>query len=217
MLVGAMRKSVLLCGALAAIVIVPVYARAAAGVAAGAGQETSTGWRVIATEQDRLRIRGWRQTWMEGLRAAKRADAVAVAGEGALLDPDAALLNPAPPAGSYLCRTMKLGSVGTATLDWVSYPQFRCRIAHDGGQLTFAKTGGSQRPAGRLYPDGVRRMIFLGSLQLGDERQLLPYGSDSERDMAGILERVGDNRWRLVFPRPAFESVIDVVELVPAG
>jgi len=213
MLRHAMRKSVLLCGALAAIVIVPVYARAADG----AGQETATGWRAIATEQDRLRIRGWRQAWVEGLRAARRAEAAAVTGEGALLDPDAALLDPAPPPGAYRCRTMKLGAAGTGALDWASYPAFRCRIANDGGILTFAKVGGSQRPAGRIYADGVRRMIFLGSLQLGDERQLLPYGSDSERDMAGILERVGENRWRLVFPRPAFESVIDVIEMVPAG
>jgi hypothetical protein len=213
MLIEAMRKSILLCGAVAAIVIVPVYARAAAGAA----QEAATGWRAVATEQDRLRIRGWRQTWVEGLRAARRAHADAVSGEGALLDPDAALLNPAPPPGAYRCRTIKLGAAGSGALDWASYPAFRCRIANEGGSLTFSKTGGSQRPAGRIYADGVRRMIFLGSLQLGDERQLLPYGSDPERDMAGILERVGDHRWRLVFPRPAFESVIDVIELVPAG
>jgi hypothetical protein len=208
-----MRKSVLLCGALAAIVFVPIYARAAApSVQAGA-----SGWRGVATEQDRLRIRGWRQAWMEGLRAAARENGAAVAAEGALLEPDAALLNPAPPAGNYLCRTMKLGAAGSGAVDWISYPAFTCRIGSGGGALTFTKSGGSQRPHGRFYADGVRRMIFLGTLQLGDERQILTYGSDSQRDMAGILERVGDNRWRLVFPRPAFESVIDVVELVPAG
>lgn len=213
MLEDLMRKSVLLCGALAAIVFVPIYARAAVHVT----QEGASGWRQLATEQDRQRIRGWRQTWMEGLRAARNEHADAVAGEGALLDPDAALLNPAPAPGTYRCRTIKLGAAGSGSLNWVSYPGYRCRIAAEGGVLSFAKVGGSQRPIGRIYPDGVRRMIFLGSLQLGDERQLLPYGGDSVRDMAGILERVGDNRWRLVFPRPAFESVIDVIELVPAG
>jgi len=91
------------------------------------------------------------------------------------------------------------------------------RIAARDGVLTFTRLGGSQRPVGRIYPDNVRRMIFLGTLQLGDERQVLPYGSDADRDMAGILERVGERRWRLVFPRPTFESIIDVVELVPAG
>ena len=213
MLPGLMRKSVLLCGALAAIVFVPIYARAAAPSA----QAGASGWRGVATEQDRLRIRGWRQTWVEGLRAAKGENGQAVSAEGQLLDPDAALLNPVPPVGAYRCRTMKLGAAGSGAVNWISYPEFRCRIGGGDGALTFIKSGGSQRPIGRLFADGVRRMIFLGTLQLGDERQILPYGSDPQRDMAGILERVGDNRWRLVFPRPAFESVIDVIELVPEG
>ena len=213
MIASTMRKSVLLCGALAAIVLVPIYARAEGlGVQVGA-----SGWRGVATEQDRLRIRGWRQSWVEGLRAAKGEDGAAVAAEGALLEPDAALINPVPPVGAYRCRTMKLGAAGSGAVNWISYPGFRCRIAGGDGALTFTKSGGSQRPIGRFYADGVRRMIFLGTLQLGDERQILAYGSDPQRDMVGILERIGDNRWRLVFPRPAFESVIDVMELVPEG
>jgi hypothetical protein len=66
-----------------------------------------------------------------------------------------------------------------------------------------------------IYPDSTRRMIFLGTLQLGDERRSLRYGVDSERDMAGLVERIGDRRWRVVFPRPTFESIVDVLELVP--
>lgn len=212
MLEALMRKSVLLFGAIAVIVFVPLYARAETSIE----QPGASGWRGVATEQDRLSVRGWRQSWVEGLRAAKGENEAAVSAEGALLEPDAALLNPTPPVGEYRCRTMKLGASGSGAVNWVSYPGFRCRIAEQGGALTFTKVGGSQRPNGRLFADGVRRMIFLGTLQLGDERQILRYGSDSQRDLAGILERVGDNRWRLVFPRPAFESVIDVSELVPA-
>jgi hypothetical protein len=58
-------------------------------------------------------------------------------------------------------------------------------------------------------------MVFLGTLQLGDEQAVLRYGHDRERAVAGWLERIGDRRWRLVFPYPAFESVVDVLELVP--
>jgi hypothetical protein len=60
-------------------------------------------------------------------------------------------------------------------------------------------------------------MIFLGTLQLGDEQGTLRYGHDRDRDMAGILERIGEGRWRLVLPSPAFESMLDVVELTPAS
>jgi hypothetical protein len=34
--------------------------------------------------------------------------------------------------------------------------------------------------------------------------------------LAGYIERIGDKRWRLVLPYPRFESLLDVVEIVPA-
>jgi hypothetical protein len=58
-------------------------------------------------------------------------------------------------------------------------------------------------------------MIFLGTLQFGDEGLAYRYSWDRERDMVGLLERIGDHRWRLVFPHPHFESLLDVIELVP--
>jgi hypothetical protein len=207
-----MRDKLLLGALIAAFAALPI-----AALAAGGGTSDQSGaWRDVATDTDRARIRGWRTSWIEGLREARRKHSAEVAREGDLLDPDAALLTPEPPAGDYRCRTIKIGGQDGSMFDWIAYPEYRCRIRRDGSTLSFTRLGGSQRPVGRIYPDGPRRMIFLGSLQLGDERQVLRYGSDSERDMAGILERVGEQRWRLVFPRPAFESIIDVIELVPA-
>jgi hypothetical protein len=60
------------------------------------------------------------------------------------------------------------------------------------------------------------RQIFLGTLVLGDEQGAMQYGQDETRNVAGFVERVGSNRWRLVMPRPHFESQTDVMELVPA-
>ena len=85
------------------------------------------------------------------------------------------------------------------------------------GRLRFTKLDGSQRPNGDIYPDDGHRMIFLGTMTLGDEARSLPYGRDAERDMAGIVERVGPRRWRIAFPYPHWESTIDVLELVPKG
>ena len=39
---------------------------------------------------------------------------------------------------------------------------------------------------------------------------------DPDRDIAGFVERIGDNRWRLIMPKPHFESQFDVMELAPA-
>jgi hypothetical protein len=174
-------------------------------------------WRRVVTEQDRTRLREWRSAWVEGLRAAHLRHGPQIAAEGALLDPDAGLLDPEPQPGAYLCRTIKLGHQIGRTIDWVSYPQFPCEVGQGRDGLTFRRRGGSQRAAGTLYADGPRRMIFLGSLALADERRTLRYSADPERDLAGIFERVGPRRWRLVFPRPTFESIIDVIELVPAS
>jgi hypothetical protein len=173
-------------------------------------------WRTVATREDHVRISDWRKALVKALAAAKPGFQAQMAAEGPLLDPDAALDRPAPPPGLYRCRTIKLGSQSTLTPNFIPYPPTRCRIeASTGGTFAFADLGGAQRPMGRIFPDTSRRMIFLGTMQLGDEPGTLPYGHDKARDLAAIVERVGDRRWRMVFPHPHFQSTIDVIELVP--
>lgn len=174
------------------------------------------GWRAIATAGDRRRIREWRTAWTEALGKARAGGhSAALAAEGALLLPDAALAAPIPSAGDYRCRTIKIGAQSAGLPDYVAYPPFRCRISIEEGLLSFAKLSGSQRPIGLMFAENSRRMIFLGTLQLGDERRALQYGRDRQRDMVGALERIGEARWRLVLPYPHFESTLDVLELVP--
>ena len=176
-------------------------------------------WRSVATSADRARLRKWRDAWTEGLAAARPGHGGEITAEGLLLDPDVALAPVAPPPGDYRCRTIKVGAQSQGLLDYVAYPAFACRIGPAGpdGVMAFTKRTGSQRPLGRLFPDQARRMIFLGTIQLGDEQSVLRYGHDRDRDMIAILERIGDRRWRLVFPYPAFESLVDVIELIPAS
>jgi hypothetical protein len=113
---------------------------------------------------------------------------------------------------------VKIGAKALGMLDFVAYSGFTCRIRREKDLLSFVKLTGSQRPIGHFLPSGgQQRMVFLGTLQLGDERRSLEYGQDRERDMAGLIERIGAQRWRLVLPYPSFESTIDVLELVPAG
>lgn len=173
-------------------------------------------WRTIATEHDRGRLREWRSAWVEALGRARAAGfGPTVTREGPLLDPDAAVGWRDIPDGEYRCRTIKLGAKSRGLLDYVAYPTFNCRVRREDGLVGFAKLSGSQRPIGHLLPAAGNRMIFLGTLQLGDETRALEYGRDRERDMAGIAERIGERRWRLVFPSPHFESLTDILELVP--
>ncbi len=200
-----------------------VAALALAGCASGGKDEPRMAeaappdWRAIATEHDRERLREWRTAWMEAIRKVNASgQRMALAREGALLQPDVAVEWRDPPPGDYSCRVIKMGAKQPGLLDYVAYPAFDCRIRREEGMMSFAKLTGSQRPIGHLLPfNGQHRMVFLGTLQLGDERRSLEYGHDRERDMAGIVERIGERRWRLVLPYPAFESTIDILELVP--
>ena len=102
------------------------------------------------------------------------------------------------------------------TRAYESFKPFFCYVEVENDQLTIVKQTGSQRPAGRLWEDDSSdRLIFLGSLALGNEDQPLAYGDDPKRNMAGVLERIGAFRWRLVIPWPQSSSKLDVFELTP--
>ena len=176
------------------------------------------GWRTAATDADRERLREWRGTFVSALAAARSAGHGAdIAREGALLDPDAALPQPALPNGLYRCRVVKLGAKSRGMLDYVAYPYFSCRVQQEGQLQAFSKLTGSQRHVGLIFSQDQLRQVFLGTLMLGDEQRAMHYGVDPERDVAAFVERVGPERWRLVMPSPNFESQLDVMELLPAS
>jgi hypothetical protein len=201
---------------LATLLLLPAAACAPSREGPEQAVPSTEAWRSIATAADRERLREWRAAWLDARRKGRAGGhAAAIAAEGVLLEPDAALDGVSPPAGDYRCRTIKIGAKGPGNLDYVAYPPFLCRIGAGEGVRDFTKLSGSQRPIGRLFPENDRRMIFLGTLQLGDERGTLRYGHDPDRALAGILERVGERRWRLVLPYPRFESTLDVIELIP--
>lgn len=175
-------------------------------------------WHRVALTEDRERLRDWRSTFQAALDAARKSGHGAeIDREGALLNPDAALSGADIPDGSYRCRVIKLGAKDAGNLDYVAYPGFVCRVRPDQGLRRLSKLSGSQRYVGLLFPHDAIRKIFLGTLVLGDERRALQYGQDQTRDIAGYLERIGPQRWRLVMPRPRFESQLDVMEITPAA
>lgn len=178
--------------------------------------EPPAAWHAIVTDDDRERLREWRGTFVAALEAARAAGhADDIAREGALLEPDAAIAGGGIPNGAYRCRVIKLGAQSEGLLDYIAYPYFACRVDQNGEVQRFAKTTGSQRHVGLIFPhDGLRR-VFLGTLVLGDERQAMQYGQDPQRDVSAWVEQIGPARWRLVMPRPRFESQLDVMELVP--
>ena len=177
----------------------------------------TTAWKEVATGDDRQRLADWRTNFVSALDAARKSGHAAdVAREGVLLEPDAALGPPGLPNGMYRCRVIKLGAkADSGGLPYVSYPPFTCRMKPDRSLQRFNKLDGSQRYVGLIFPGDPIRQVFLGTLVLGDETRALQYGQDQLRDVAGYVERIGPNRWRILMPKPHFESQFDVMELTP--
>lgn len=178
----------------------------------------SDAWKKIMTAADQDRLARLDSAWQQALTEAGKSFAAEIKKEGALLKPHAGLARPAPTPGSYNCRLIKLGQATPKTRAYESFKPFFCYVEIEGDQLTIVKQTGSQRPAGRLWEDdNPNRMIFLGSLALGNEDQPLAYGDDPKRDMAGVFERIAPFRWRLVIPWPQSTSKLDVFELTPVA
>ncbi len=180
--------------------------------------QKSETWTPIATAADESRIGRLGLAWQSALADARRSFAGEIRKEGALLEPRSALPRPAPTPGSYNCRLIKLGSTAARGLAFERFKPFFCYVEVEDELLTIVKQTGSERPAGRLWEDDQSdRLIFLGSLALGDEQQPLAYADNPKRDMAGVLERIGPFRWRLVIPWPQSSSKLDVFELTPVA
>jgi len=176
----------------------------------------SEAWKAVATAADEDRIARLGLAWQEALADASKTNAADVRREGQLLLPRSALPRPEPTPGSYNCRLIKLGKATAKDKSYETFKPFFCYVEVEDNLLTIVKQTGSQRPAGRLWEDDdATRLVFLGSLALGDETVPRAYGDDPKRDMAGVLDRIGPFRWRLVIPWPQSTSKLDVFELTP--
>jgi hypothetical protein len=173
-------------------------------------------WMHVATPADQDRLARLGLAWQQALADAKKTNGADIKREGKLLMPRASLPRPAPTPGSYNCRLIKVGKATEKSKSYESFKPFFCYVEVDEDLLTIVKQTGSQRPAGRLWEDDdPTRLIFLGSLALGDGQQPVAYGDDPKRDMAGVIERIGPFKWRLVIPWPQSTSKLDVFELTP--
>ena len=176
----------------------------------------SVAWKAVATAADQDRLARLGLAWQEALGEAKKTNPGDVSREGKLLLPRSALPRPAPTPGSYNCRLIALGKATAKGKAFESFKPFFCYVEVEGDQMTIVKQTGSQRPAGRLWEDDdANRLIFLGSLALGDEEAPLAYGDNPKRNMAGVLERIAPFKWRLVIPWPQSGSKLNVFELTP--
>lgn len=177
----------------------------------------SAGWREDASPADVQRLDQLSEARAKGLAeaaSAKPSDHAAIT----------SILQAGPVAagriaGTWKCRTMKLGGVSPA----IVYSWFSCRISARGGRLYFEKLGGSQRTGGYLYPD-AGGYVYLGASYVhyngANEKPAAYSGTGASAgaaqtpdDQIGRLTVTYDGRARLELPYPVQESTFDVIEL----
>lgn len=109
--------------------------------------------------------------------------------------------------GNWQCRTTKVGGL----LPLVVYDWFKCRVTDDGSGWKLEKISGSQRTTGRFYDESAKRLIYLGTGYVNNDKPQ-PYASGPDTDQVGYAFRTGAKEWRVEFPAPRYESKLDILE-----
>lgn len=110
--------------------------------------------------------------------------------------------------GEWKCRMAKLGNEPALVI----YSWFKCRITDDGSGWMLEKTSGSQRTKGRFYTESDNRLTYLGVGFIAGEKPR-NYSAGPDIDQVGYAYRTGNNEFRIEFPAPVRESLMDILEL----
>jgi Domain of unknown function (DUF4893) len=133
-----------------------------------------------------------------------------------LLSPNLRLPRAAPAPGAYRCRIVRLGAAAARGRGPAAQRPAFCFVGADTGQLSLTIETPARRIGGYLWDSAdSRRLIFLGADFAPPARTAPAYGAVPSASTAGILERIGDFRYRLVV-RGQAAGTIDAYELVAA-
>jgi hypothetical protein len=176
--------------------------------------EPGEGWRSEASAEDGIRIDRLGAAWAAALANARKAGfGRRLAQEGRLLDPAPGLARPAPTPGPYACRAILIGASGTGARAYSAGRSGFCYVGAEGEGLSLSTETARTRAGGYLWEERAgHRLVFLGAV--APARGPPPaYGTDPARNAVGVLERIGDFRFRLVldWPETGQMAVFDLV------
>jgi hypothetical protein len=162
----------------------------------------------LITASDRQKLAEFNSTRLTALREAEAGAAEDVAVLKAALDGEPMSFDDFDATGTWKCRVIKLGGILPLTV----YPQFRCIIKDDGQGWRLTKITGSQQTTGAFFQDSGTRLIYLGSGYVAGEKPKA-YGAGPEFDQVAYAERLGAQKIVLQFPKPYYESHMDILVL----
>ena len=185
------------------------------GAFALAATPAFAGWRDVASAADTARFDHLDQTRalaMADARKGQSQDDWRIISQ--LMGPQGHAIPAEALQGNWRCRQIKLGGM-SATMVYGAW--FACEIRPVAGDLMLRKLDGSQRFAGRLFPENGA-WVYLGASSARDEPGHDYSGTSpalgaqtTPDDQIGLLTGIGDNHLRLEIPAVQ-ESLLDVVE-----
>lgn len=183
-----------------------------AGPRPAAAIEAGEEWRDLALSADSTVIDSLPRLWADALAEARaKGFSRRLRGAGAALDPAAGLARAAPAPGPYRCRHYRVGAAFS-----VSREGF-CFVGLADGALSLTTALTARRVGGHLWEsDDGRRAVFLGAAIPRGSDTAPAYGDTGTASAVGLLERVGEMRYRLALAAPPESKTIEVIELVPA-
>jgi hypothetical protein len=163
--------------------------------------EAAEAWRAQATPADAELLDTLPTRWNQALEQARAARLTRrVSAEGALLDPKTALARAAPAPGPYGCRVIRFPAPGTK-MRWDQSANFFCFVGAEADGPSLTVDGVPQRLGGYLFEEkGGTRLVFLGAARTR-RGALAAYGDAAGTNAIGMVERIGDFRYRLTVPQ----------------
>ena len=173
--------------------------------------ETAEGWRGIALPQHSGITEDLPGLFRQSAAAARRS-----AADRELLDPDLTLPRATPAPGAYRCRTLRLGTSAAPARARRPGRESFCFVGVSGDRLSLTLET-AVRPLGGFLWDTNRddRLVFLGAEFAARARTAPAYGDPAAVATAGLFERIGEFRYRLVVRGPV-PGTLDVYELIAA-
>jgi hypothetical protein len=169
--------------------------------------EAAEEWRSIALDEHARVLEDLPPLFREAAARGRRT----AASDRMLLDPELALPRAAPAPGAYRCRLVRLGA-SRATAGREAF----CFVGAEAEGLSLTVETPARRLGGFLWESGQGdRLVFLGADFAPRSRGAPAYGGPRATSTAGIFERIGDFRYRLIVAG-AQPRAVDVYELIAA-
>lgn len=174
-------------------------------------------WRSAATPAGEEAIDGLDPAWSQALEEARQRFRRRVTGDGALLVPGGGLARAAPAPGPYRCRVVRLGAGKAGAAAYAAGREGFCFVGVQDDRLSLTSEVRGARIGGHLWEtERSDRLVFLGAALPPGADVAPAYGTLPAADVVGVVERLGEFRYRLVVWIPGAVQKLAIFELVAA-